>query len=289
MSREALEHFLCFKYGTRDHNSTVRIINTFLSENPVLQSSHPQLLYYILLLPSPSVPTFTPSLSFLLLSLWIPAFLHHSSLIVRKRQLDLLKKNPISEPPSGSVCHPSSWEMSKMEARAGFISTPAAFPVDEQWWRKCFQAFGTWPPAAGDDSDLWAVGRRRAEVTGGPPLLLTSAAHMEDIPEMKRQGLIRRAEVWHASVVIKQRSAEKEKQINSRSMCLHKHINVSWLVHVIELFFFACLVKLVLHSAHIFKTMQNCTFSFSTMEILTIVRVNNLDKINTKKTGPCAS
>lgn len=55
---------------------------------------------------------------------------------------------------------------------------------------------------------------------------------------MKRQGLIRRAEVWHASVVIEQRSAEKEKQINLRYTCLQKHINVSLLVHIIAFFIF---------------------------------------------------
>lgn len=146
-----------------------------------------------------------------------------------------------------------------------------------------FKTFWTWPPAAGDDSDLRAVRRWGAEVTGWPPLLLTSAAHMEDIPKMKRQGLISRAEVWRASVVIEQRSAEKEKQINSCYMCLRKHIKASLLVHIIALFFFSCLVKLVLHSAHICHTINNCTFCFSTMEFFTTVHVNNLDKTNTKK------
>lgn len=235
MSREALEYFLCFKYG----NSTVRFINTFISENPVVQSSHVQLLYFILLLLSPSAPIFTPSLSLRLLSLCIPTFLHHSSLVVRKRQLELLKKSYFRTHPVLSViCSEITNKITnKMEARAGFIPTPAAFPLAEQWWRKCFKVFLTWPPAAGDDSDLRAVRRWGAEVTGGPPLLLTSAAHMEDIPKMKRQGLIRRAEVWHASVVIEQRSAEKEKQINLRYTCLQKHINVSLLVHIFAFFF----------------------------------------------------
>lgn len=136
MSREALEYFLCFKYG----NSTVRFINTFISENPVVQSSHLQLLYFILLLPSPSAPTFTPSLSLLLLSLCIPTFLHHSSLVARKRQLELLKKSYFRTP-SGSVCHLLREITNKMEARAGFIPTPAAFPVAGQWWRKCLKFF----------------------------------------------------------------------------------------------------------------------------------------------------
>lgn len=87
---------------------------------------------------------------------------------------------------------------------------------------------------------------------------------------MKRQALIRRAEVRHASVVIEQRSVEKEKQINSRYMCLHKNVNVSLLVDIIALFFFpACLVKLVLHSAQFFHTINKCRFSFSTMEYFT--------------------
>lgn len=51
------------------------------------------------------------------------------------------------------------------------------------------------PPAAGDDSHFGAVWRRGAKVTGGPPLLLASAAHMEDIPKMKWQDLIGRGQV----------------------------------------------------------------------------------------------
>lgn len=206
-------------------------INTFLSENPVLQSLHPQLWYFILLLASSSAPTFTPSLSFLPLFLCIPTFLRHSSLIVRKRQLDLIKKKKILFQNPISFC--LSPITKKMEVGAGFIPTSAAFPPT--WW-KCFKTF--LPPAARDDSDFGAVRRWGAEVTGGPPLLLTSAAHMEDIPKMKRQGLIRRAEVWHASVVIEQCSVEKEKQINSRYICLLKHINVSLMHHIIALFFF---------------------------------------------------
>lgn len=115
---------------------------------------------------------------------------------------------------SGSVCHPYPWEIiNNMGVRAGFIPTPA-LPEDEQLW-KCSKSYWNGPPAAGDDSDLWAVWRRGAKVTGGPPLLLTGAAHMEDIPEMKRQGLISRAEVWDTSVIIEQRSAEKKSQIYS--------------------------------------------------------------------------
>lgn len=109
-----------------------------------------------------------------------------------------------------------------MEVRAGFIPTPA-LPTDDQWWRKCIKTFWTSPPAAGYDSDLRAVWRWGAKVTGGPPLFLTSAAHMEDIPKVKRQGLISRAEVWHTPVIIEQRSAGKEKQSHSHYACLHKH------------------------------------------------------------------
>lgn len=71
--------------------------------------------------------------------------------------------------------------------------------------------FELWPPAAGDDSHFRAVWRRGAEVTGGPPLLLASAAHVEDIPEMKWQGLIGRGQIWRTSVVVEQRSADKKR------------------------------------------------------------------------------
>lgn len=125
-----------------------------------------------------------------------------------------LKKKSHLRTLSGSVCHPYPWEITNnMGVRAGFIPTPA-LPEDKQLW-KCSKSYCNGPPAAGDDSDLWAVWRRGAKVTGGPPLLLTGAAHMEDIPKMKRQGLISRAEVWDTSVIIEQRSAEEKKQIYS--------------------------------------------------------------------------
>lgn len=75
--------------------------------------------------------------------------------------------------------------------------------------------FELWPPAAGDDSDFRAVWRRGAEVAGGPPLLFSSAANMEDIPKMKGQGLIGRGQVWSASVVVEQRSAGRQRKTKS--------------------------------------------------------------------------
>lgn len=40
----------------------------------------------------------------------------------------------------------------------------------------------------------------------GPPLLFSGAAHMEDVAEVERQGLVGRAQVGRAAVVVEQRS-----------------------------------------------------------------------------------
>lgn len=206
MSREALEYFSCFKYGTRDRRSTVRFMNTFLLENPVLQSSHLQLLYFSLRLPSLSASTF-----------FFPAFSLHPHIpppqfSQKQKKAGFVKnKYPHFRTSSGCVCHLWAPERQLIRRRWEQDSFPHS-SFSSGWTVVAVGGcFWSWPPAAGDDSDLRAVRGWGAEVAGGPPLLLTSAAHMEDIPKMERQGLIGRAEVWHAPVVIEQRSAEREK------------------------------------------------------------------------------
>lgn len=117
MSWEALEYFLCFKYGTLTPSYLKNLSYNLYTLN----------WYFILLLTSSSAPTFTPSLSFLPLFLCIPTFLRHSSLIVRKRQLDLIKKKILFQNPISFCLSPIT---NKMEVGAGFIPTPAAFPVN---------------------------------------------------------------------------------------------------------------------------------------------------------------
>lgn len=194
MSREALEYFSCFEYGTRD------CISTVCQTLPIWKSHLTISVFHFF--------AFLPSL-FPQLRLSCPDFLYFC-FVYFCIPLTPLKKKPHLRTLSGSVYHPYPWEITNnMGVRAGFISTPA-LPEDKQLWT-CSKSYCNGPPAAGDDSDLWAVWRRGAKVTGGPPLLLTGAAHMEDIPKMKRQGLISRAEVWDTSVIIEQRSAEKKK------------------------------------------------------------------------------
>lgn len=65
-------------------------------------------------------------------------------------------------------------------------------------------------------------------MTGGPPLLFASAAHVENIPEMKWQGLIGGAQIWRTSVVVEQRSADSQtekKQIYTFSQKFTKNVN----------------------------------------------------------------
>lgn len=107
-----------------------------------------------------------------------------------------------------------------------------ALTVHPAYWQQSMKStghshtkpFALWPPAAGDDSDFGAVGRRGVEVTGGPPLLFAGAAHVEDIPEMERQHLIGRAQIWRTSVVVEQRSAETKR--NKRHTRLVQNQNV---------------------------------------------------------------
>lgn len=49
-------------------------------------------------------------------------------------------------------------------------------------------------------------------MAGGPPLLLASTAHMEDIPKMKLQGLVGRGQVWRTSVIVEQRSVKQNEK-----------------------------------------------------------------------------
>ena len=88
--------------------------------------------------------------------------------------------------------------------------------------------FELWPPAAGDDSDFRAVRRRGAEVAGGPPLLFSSAANMEDIPKMKWQSLIGRGQIWRTSVVVEQRSAGRQRKTKSYYAHLLKNTTSTW-------------------------------------------------------------
>lgn len=47
-------------------------------------------------------------------------------------------------------------------------------------------------------------------MTGGPPLVLPGAAHVEDVPEPERQHLVWSAAVRLTAIEVKERSEEEE-------------------------------------------------------------------------------